>query len=136
MANVSDSLTEISLRNVNFLISFTLRYMKVHLIKKQTIENYIISNSQSKSGFLNWISRLRQTEWNEHLDIVSTYNSADILGNVTNRVVFNIGGNKYRMICEYFFGSKKVHLYVVWIGTHAAYTKLCDQGFQYTINNY
>jgi len=110
--------------------------MKVHLIKKQTIENYILSNSQSKSGFLNWINRLRLSEWNEPLDIVSTYNSADILGNGTNRVVFNISGNKYRMICEYFFGSKKVHLYVTWIGTHAEYTKLCNQGLQYTITNY
>jgi len=110
--------------------------MKVHLIKKQTIENYIVANSQSKSGFLDWISRLRLADWNEPLDIVTTYNSADILGSGTNRVVFNIGGNKYRMICEYFFGHKKAHLYICWIGTHAQYTKLCNQGIQYTIIDY
>lgn len=110
--------------------------MKVHLIKKQTIENYIVSNSQSKTGFLEWMNKLKHAYWTEPLDIVSLYNSADILGSGTNRVVFNIGGNKYRMICEYFFGSKKVHLFVTWIGTHAEYTKLCNRGLQYTITNY
>ncbi len=110
--------------------------MRVHLIKMQTIESYILSNSQSKSGFLNWNSILRRADWNEPKDIISAYNSADILGNGTNRVVFNIGGNKYRMICEYFFGFKKVHLYVTWIGTHAEYTKLCRQGLQYKISDY
>ena len=110
--------------------------MRVHLIKKQTIENYILSNSQSKGCFLNWNSILSRADWNEPLDIILTYNSADILGNGTNRVVFNIGGNKYRMICEYFFGFKMVHLYVTWIGTHAEYTELCSQGLQYKINDY
>lgn len=110
--------------------------MKVHLIKKQSIENYIVSNSQSKTGLIEWMNKLNHADWSEPLDIISTYNSADTLGSGTNRVVFNIGGNKYRMICEYFFGSKKTHLYISWIGTHAEYTKLCNQGLQYTITNY
>ena len=60
----------------------------------------------------------------------------DILGSGSNRVVFNIGGNNYRMICRYQFGISKVHLFVKWIGTHAEYTKLCNDGKQYDINGY
>jgi mRNA interferase HigB len=82
------------------------------------------------------LSILKQVDWNEPKDIVSTYHKADILGKGSNRIVFNIGGNKYRMICKYHFGLKKVHLFIKWIGTHAEYTKLCNEQKQYKINIY
>ena len=110
--------------------------MKVHLIKKQSIENFVASNSLGRSGFEDWLNRIKHADWNEPSDIIATFNFADMLGNGTDRIVFNIGGNKYRMICEYYFGPKKVHLYICWIGSHAAYSKLCKQGRQYTINIY
>jgi len=79
---------------------------------------------------------LRPADWNVPRDIVSTFNSADILGQGSNRVVFNIGGNKYRMICKYYFGKKKIHLFVKWIGTHSEYDKLCKENKQYDIDLY
>ena len=110
--------------------------MKVHLIKKQTIEDYVKKNAQSRASFEIWFSIIKQADWNEPNEIISTFNSADILGNSSERVVFNIGGNKYRMICRYFFGISKVHLFIKWIGTHAEYTKLCNERKQYEINVY
>ena len=92
--------------------------MKTHLIKKQTIEKFVRANVQSKSAFSNWLSILKWVEWKEPNDIISTFNNADILGESSKRVVFNIGGNNYRIICSYHFGKKKVHLFVKWIGTH------------------
>ncbi|WP_298608866.1 type II toxin-antitoxin system HigB family toxin [uncultured Spirosoma sp.] len=53
-----------------------------------------------------------------------TFGAADLLGNGTNRIVFDIGGNYYRMICKYAFGKNQVHLFVCWIGAHAEYVKL------------
>lgn len=110
--------------------------MKVHLIKKQSIEDYILKNAKSKVSFEIWIAILKRVEWNEPSDIISTFNSADILGKSSERVVFNIGGNNYRLICKYHFGETKIHLFVKWIGTHAEYTKLCNGGKQYEISNY
>lgn len=110
--------------------------MKVHLIKKQTIENYTADNSGSRIGFTVWLSIIRKVDWNEPDDILSTFGTADLLGNGSNRVVFNIGGNKYRMICKYHFGEQQIHLFVCWIGTHAVYTKLCNENRQYSINQF
>jgi len=110
--------------------------MKVHLIKKQSIEDYILKNARSKASFGIWIAILKRAEWNEPSDIILTFNSADILGKGSERVVFNIGGNNYRLICRYHFGETKIHLFVKWIGTHAEYTKLCNNGKQYEISNY
>lgn len=110
--------------------------MKVHLIKKQTIEDYVAGHAASKSSFAYWLSSLKYAEWDVPDDIQSTFGSADLLLNGSNRVVFNIGGNNYRIICKYSFGEKQVHLFICWIGTHADYTKICKAGSQYTINIY
>jgi mRNA interferase HigB len=110
--------------------------MKVRLIKKQSIEKYIKKNAQGRSSFTIWISILKCVDWNEPSDIITTFNKADILGKGTERVVFNIGGNNYRMICRYHFGRNKVHLFIKWIGTHAEYTKLCNEKYQYSVNQF
>ncbi len=110
--------------------------MKIHIIKKQTIEEFIKKNSQSKSAFEIWFSIIKRTQWKDPKEIIATFNSADILGKGSERVVFNIGGNKYRMICSYKFGKNNVHLFVKWIGTHAAYTKLCNEQKQYKIDSF
>ena len=110
--------------------------MRVHLIKKQSIEDYVLKNSRSRASFEIWLSIIKRVDWKEPNEIILTFNSADILGKGSNRVVFNIGGNNYRMICKYHFGETKVHLFVKWIGTHANYTKLCNDGRQYEIDEY
>ena len=110
--------------------------MKIHLIRKQTIEKYVKANIQSRSAFTNWLSILKWADWNEPHDVISTFNTADILGEGSKRIVFNIGGNKYRIICSYYFGKGKVHLFIKWIGTHAEYNRLCKEGKQYNIDIY
>jgi mRNA interferase HigB len=110
--------------------------MKVHLIKVQSIERFVFEHSQSKRSFEVWLSIVKRADWNTPQDIVKTFNSADILGKGSNRVIFNIGGNTYRIICQYYFGKQKVHLFVKWIGTHALYTKLCNNEEQYSADSF
>ena len=110
--------------------------MRVHLIKKQTIEDYVVGHAASKSSFENWLTCEKYADWEMPEDIQKTSGSADLLGNGSNRVVFDIGGDNYRMICKYHFGITKVHLFVCWIGTHAEYNKLCEKSKQYTVNVY
>ncbi|WP_232526586.1 type II toxin-antitoxin system HigB family toxin [Marinilabilia rubra] len=115
---------------------FANNYMKIHLIKKQSIEDYVLKNARGRVSFEIWLSIIKRVDWNEPKEIISTFNSADILGKGSDRVVFNIGGNNFRLICKYHFGSSKVHLFIKWIGTHAEYTKLCNAGKQYEIDVY
>ena len=79
---------------------------------------------------------MKYADWTDPGDIVELFNKADLLGNGSNRVVFDIGGNNYRMICKYWFGVTRVHLYIKWIGTHAEYDTICDALQQYTINDH
>jgi mRNA interferase HigB len=71
----------------------------------------------------------------EHIE---DFASADLLGQSSNCVIFNVGGNKFRIICSYYFNEEidSVTLFVKWIGTHAEYDQLCDRGKQYTVDKY
>jgi mRNA interferase HigB len=110
--------------------------MTIHLIKKQTLEDFARKHPRSKSSLEDWIKKLKYSDWEQPGDMKLTYNTTDLLGKSSNRVVFDIAGNNYRLICKYVFGAKQVHLFVCWIGTHAEYDAICKQGDQYTINLY
>ena len=110
--------------------------MKVHLIRRETIESYVAGNAHSKPSFAIWLTAVKYADWNVSSDIKQTFGSADLLGKGSNRVVFDVGGNNYRMISKYAFGDKQVHLFISWIGTHAEYNKLGNSNEQYTITNY
>lgn len=66
--------------------------MKVHLIKRQTIEDYAEQKAQGRSSFRLWILTIKAADWNNRVDLLKTFGSADLLGNGSDRVVFNIGG--------------------------------------------
>lgn len=118
------------------LIQTSVIFVKVHLIKRQTIEAFALANARSRVSLALWLTAVKYADWNQAADIQATFGAADLLGKGTSRVVFNIGGNNYRMICKYAFGQKQVHLFVCWIGIHAEYDKLCNDNKQYTVNIY
>src|SRR5262249_12448268 len=102
----------------------------------ETINDFADGNSGSSLPLADWLSKLKQANWEKPMDIQGTFARADLLGKRSNRVVFNIGGNNYRLICKYAFGEKQVHLFVCWIGTHTEYSELCDNNQQYVVSNY
>ena len=66
-----------------------------------------------------YVETLRAT-WRTPQDIKSRYASASICGN--NRVVFNVGGNKCRLVVEIQYQAD-----IVWVkfaGTHAQYDRI------------
>ena len=108
--------------------------MKVHLIRKETIETFVLEYAQCRIALNEWLFKIKNADWEKTADIQATFRTADLLGKSSNRVVFDIAGKHYRMICKYAFGDKQVHLFGCWIGTHAAYDKLCNGQEQFTVS--
>lgn len=67
-----------------------------------------------------WVHIVRAAEWSKPSDIKQMFRSADILSN--GRAIFDIGGNKYRLICAIHYRGKRVS--VRFIGTHREYDKV------------
>ena len=110
--------------------------MRVRLIKKKTIESYSLKNAGSRNSLNIWLGNIKFADWEKPSDISDLFGSADLLARSSQRVVFDIAGNDYRMICKYHFGTTSVRLYIKWLGTHAEYTGLCRRNQQFTINIY
>jgi mRNA interferase HigB len=110
--------------------------MKVHLIKRQTVCKYIETHAPGRRSFEIWLSAVKYADWSVPMDIRQTFGTADLLGKGSDRVVFDIGGNTYRLIAKYYFGEDKVDLFVKWLGTHSEYDELCHRGNQYTVDEY
>ncbi len=58
----------------------------------------------------------RSVRWHSWADVKAAFGSASIVGNC---VVFNIGGNKYRLITRILYRSQK--LFILKVMTHAEY---------------
>ena len=81
--------------------------MRVLIIAKSTIDEFSRKDRSSSAPFKDWYEKILIADWDIPGDIISSFRDADILGKGSNRVVFNIGDNKYRMICHYQFGKRK-----------------------------
>jgi mRNA interferase HigB len=102
---------------------------------KERNNRRILQAKCSKPNFIcEWLTKIKFADWEEPADMQRTFPSTDLFGNSSNRAVFDIGGNNYRMICKYAFGDRQIHLFICWIGTHAEYDKLCDNNKQYTVS--
>ncbi len=77
-------------------------------------------HSDSEQQLKSWFQETSNAEWNSPNDIKIEYPSASILSN--NRGVFNIKGNKYRLIVRINYDYKMA--WIRFVGTHAEYDKI------------
>lgn len=64
-----------------------------------------------------WHAEVRKADWSGPADVKSFYRSASLVAD--NRVVFNIGGNKYRLVVWVNYDKKMV--LIKFVGTHKEY---------------
>lgn len=92
----------------------------MHIIKHKTLIDFWEKHPASKGALEAWFAEVKKFEWGGPADVRERYGSADIIQG--NRVVFNICGNKFRLIVKIEYRSKTV--YIRFIGTHAEYSKI------------
>jgi mRNA interferase HigB len=66
-----------------------------------------------------WYAIVREASWRHFADVKAQFGSASAVG---ERVVFNIAGNKYRLVAYINYGFYTV--YVRFVGSHAEYDDL------------
>ncbi len=90
------------------------------VLGKKLLKDFQRRHAEAKSVVDIWLDETEKAEWKTPLEIKRDYASASFLpGNV---VIFNIKGNRYRLVVvvTYAHGLVKVE----WIGTHAEYSRI------------
>lgn len=92
----------------------------MRVIAKRTLREYWEQHADAEEPLKAWYEVAEEETWKTPQDIKRRHATASFLGN--NRVVFNIKGNKYRLIVKiyYKFGT----IYIRFVGTHAEYDKI------------
>lgn len=94
----------------------------MRIIAKSTLKKFrgVSDYRDSKGALESWYEEILKADWSSPQDVKNQYRNASICGN--NRVVFNIAGNKYRLIVKIQYRAKIV--WVKFVGTHAQYDKV------------
>lgn len=96
--------------------------MPMRVIAKSTLVRYWQQPgfADAQAPLESWYEEAIKAEWKTPQDVKGKFGNASICGN--NRVVFNIGGNKYRLVVEMQYRAGIV--WVKFVGTHAEYDKI------------
>jgi mRNA interferase HigB len=94
----------------------------MRIIAVKTIKDFYSNPKyqESEQSLKAWFWEAKQAEWQSPNDIKSKYKNVSILSN--NRAVFNIKGNKYRLVVAIKYEFKII--FIRFIGTHEEYDKI------------
>ena len=94
----------------------------MRVIAKSTLKKFWEqpAYSDAQNPLESWYEETVKASWLSPQSVKTQYGNASICGN--NRVVFNIGGNKYRLVVEIQYRAGIV--WVKFIGTHTQYDKI------------
>jgi mRNA interferase HigB len=92
----------------------------MHVISRRPLREFAGKHPPAKTPLDAWFAEVSRAEWGSFADVKAVYRSADVVAG--NRVIFNIGGNKYRLVVKVAYKCRKV--FVRFVGTHAEYDRI------------
>jgi mRNA interferase HigB len=93
--------------------------MRVIALKRLREHWETAQRQDSEQPLKAWHAVARRATWRHFADVKAQFRSASAVG---DRVVFNIAGNKYRLVT--FINYDYHTIYIRFIGTHSEYDKL------------
>jgi mRNA interferase HigB len=88
----------------------------MHVISYKRIREFSLIHRDAEIPLRAWFTTAKKANWQNLVELKQVYPSADLVGRYT---VFNIKGNKYRLITRIKYGSQT--LFVVRVMTHEEY---------------
>ncbi len=91
----------------------------MNIVGRKKLDDFKKKYTDACSQIDSWEAEASLAHWTKYLEIKNRYSSADFLKN--NQVVFNIKGNKYRLLVQVDYKNQIVLIKKV--GTHNEYMK-------------
>jgi mRNA interferase HigB len=97
----------------------------MRIIAKSRLRKYweTPGNEKSEAYINEWYHFCLKQNWQTPQDVKNTFRNASFVGN--NRVVFNVKGNTYRIICSMDY--QREAMFIKFVGTHAENDKIDAQ---------
>lgn len=92
----------------------------MRIISRRVLKDFAANHPDAESALCAWVFEAKSANWRSPADVKAKYKNASIIAD--NRVVFNICGNKYRLIVKFNYSA--LIGYIRFLGTHAEYDKV------------
>ncbi len=92
----------------------------MHVISRPKLIEFWEKHKDAETPLRVWFKKVEQAKWKSINELKADFPTADYVGN--DRVVFDIKGNKYRIVVLVFFSGQK--MFIRFVGTHAEYDKI------------
>ena len=90
----------------------------MHVISRKALLDFAKAHPDAAETLDNWYRRVKKATWQNLADVRRDYPHADLVARCT---VFNVGGNKYRLITKIKY--EKATVFVRAVLTHRVYSK-------------
>ena len=98
----------------------------MRIIARSTLREFWESgHADAEQPLKAWFAEVSRAKWRSTADIKERYPHASIVD--AERVVFNIGGNEYRLVVKVWFTGETV--WIKFVGTHAEYDEVDVKSF-------
>lgn len=91
-----------------------------NIITRKTLLIYCLLYPKASNALREWYVELVKSDFQNFNELKEVYGNISIVGD--DRVVFNIMGNKYRLVVRMVFEYKSIQ--IKWFGTHAEYDEI------------
>jgi mRNA interferase HigB len=93
----------------------------MRIIARRTLrEFWEAGHADAEQPLRAWFAEVQRARWTSMADVKERFPHASVVDR--ERVVFNIGGNKYRLVVKIWFPGQAV--WVKFVGTHREYDDL------------
>ena len=92
----------------------------MRVLSRGTLRDFWRKHPDAEGPLKAWFAEVTKAAWKTMIDIKRQYATASVVDN--ERVIFNVGGNKYRLVVKLWFPGQVV--WIKFIGTHASYDRI------------
>ena len=93
----------------------------MQVIARRTLKEFWVRHPRSEGPIRAWLAVVAMAHWTNPAEIKRQFGSTvDFVGD--NRVIFDLGGNKYRLVVHVSFAFGRV--LVKFVGTHSEYDRI------------
>lgn len=93
----------------------------MNVVAKATLRAFWLVHARAQGPLEAWFADVKQASWDGPADVKTQFGSTvDFIAD--NRLIFDVGGNKYRVVVHVAYRFKRV--LIKFVGTHAEYDRI------------
>jgi mRNA interferase HigB len=92
----------------------------MRIIARRTLREFWLRHPDAEQPLRAWVAEAQAADWKNPQGIKRRYRHASFVAD--NRIIFNVGGNKYRLVAHVNYDFRIA--YIKFVGTHAEYDRI------------